>query len=111
LNRDYSEELVISLLSAIDNTTTANEAEEPLIKKLANIVADPQKLAVVESAMKSVNIWGQASSFGVEQLAWVWNLIKTDPLVKSHTASSVPLPTSPLFNSRSHASLSQQAQL
>lgn len=81
-----------------------------MAKKLADLVTDAQKLAVVESALKSTHVWTQPSSFGVEQLAWIWNLIKTDSLVRSH-AASVPLPTSPLFNSRSHVSLSQQAQL
>jgi hypothetical protein len=82
-----------------------------LIERVSQFVSGSQKYTEVEILPNCA--WCPSD---MKQLALTWNLIKAEPLVRSHHAmitsgsSSLP-PTSPSFNLRSNVPTSQQAQL
>lgn len=111
-NRDFTEELLISLLSTANNTKLSIDTNAHISTKLVKLVEGTSKLSVVEDALDDTFAWGQSKQFGLEQLAWIWSLIRADPLVRGHAVLSVAptLATNSLFNSH-HSPGTQQAQL
>jgi hypothetical protein len=111
LNKDVTEELAISFLSAAEKSNLLMDPNVCLNEKLRKLTTGSLKYSNLENILQKDCQWCLSP---MEQLAFTWSLTRAEPLTRSHhtmnSSVSSNLPTSPLFNSRSHP-MSQQAQL
>jgi hypothetical protein len=114
LKQDLTEELVISLLSAFEKFVPESDVSESLNSKLQVMTSNSPLSKPAMDALQGTCAWTLDHSFDIKKLAHIWSLICAEPFVRNQASgvnSTSTLPTSPMFNSRSHVSTSQQAQL